>query len=192
MSDFAGRLLQLNGLAPADFAAWEVLPGMGFGERQAWWREGAPRTSPHEGLDLRGFRTRGGASAALGPGARIPVLWSGAVVSIVPDFLGRSVFVAHGQVDGAGRRLHSVYGHVEPRPGLAPGSALLDGDEVGAVADPAARRSSVPAHLHLSVAFLVEEGAPGPLDWAALRDPARALLFDPLPLVCGTMRPPAT
>jgi hypothetical protein len=125
---------------------------MRFGEREAWWREGAPRDAPHEGLDLRGFRTPEGRSVPLGPGARIPALWAGAVVAVVPDFLGRSVFVAHDRQDGEGRRLHSVYGHLEPRPWLAPGCSLREGEEIGAIADPAARKSSVPAHLHLTVA----------------------------------------
>jgi hypothetical protein len=154
---------------------------MRFGEREAWWRDGGPRDAPHEGLDLCGFRTREGSSIRLGPGVRIPALWAGAIVAAVPDFLGRSVFVVHDRQDGEGRRLHSVYGHLAPLPGLAPGSRLREGDSVGAIADPATRSSSVPAHLHLTVAWIAD--APGMLDWRVLHDPARTMLIDPLPLL---------
>jgi murein DD-endopeptidase MepM/ murein hydrolase activator NlpD len=188
-SDFMEHLLRLNGLDAAEFAGWEFLPGMRFGEREAWWRGGAPRDAPHEGLDLRGYRGPDGSSVCLRPGMRIPILWDGMVAAVVPDYLGRSVFVAHDGEDEAGRRLHSIYGHVEPRQELAPGRALREGEEVGTVADPAARASPVPPHLHLSVALIAEGRSPAPLDWSTLRDPARARLLDPLPPVCGMMPP---
>jgi murein DD-endopeptidase MepM/ murein hydrolase activator NlpD len=167
--------------------AWEFLPGMRFGERTAWWRGGAARETPHEGLDLSRFRTREGGTVILGPGARVPVLWPGAVAAVVTDFLGASVFVAHDRRDGQGRLLHTVYGHLSPPTWLAPGGALRDGDEVGTVADPAGRRTVAPPHLHLTVA-LIADSAAGTLDWRVLRDPVRAVLLDPLPFVCGTMR----
>ena len=174
----------------------------------AWRRRGSPAGNSSPGCASASARpggatgrrakrrTRGSTSAAsgplqgrsvpLGPGVRVPALWAGTVVAVVPDFLGRSVFVAHDRQDGEGRRLHSVYGHLEPGPGLAPGSLLREGGEVGAIADPAARKSSVPAHLHLTVAWIAV-GARGTLDWSVLRDPARTVLIDPLPLVCATM-----
>jgi murein DD-endopeptidase MepM/ murein hydrolase activator NlpD len=176
------HFLRLNGLEAEEFAAWEFLPGMRFGEREAWWRGGAPRDVPHEGLDLAAYRNREGRRVAFLPGARVPVLWPGDVAAIVPDFLGASVFVAHARGDGQGRRLHTVYGHLSPRRGLAPGSMLAEGDEIGAIADTAARRSSVPAHLHLTVAWIADT-APGRLDWGVLHDPARTVLLDPLPLL---------
>ena len=188
-SAFTERFLLINELEAEGFASWEFLPGMRLGEREAWWRDGAPRDAPHEGLDLRGFRTPEGRSVPLRPGARVPVLWAGAVAAVVPDFLGRSVFVAHERLEGEGRRLYSVYGHLEPRPGLAPGRALREGEEVGAIADPAARSSPVPPHLHLTVALIAGGGERAALGWATLRDPARALLLDPLPLLWGMMPP---
>jgi hypothetical protein len=180
---FSERLISWNGLAAAGFAAWEFLPGMGFGDRAAWWRGGADRGSAHEGLDLRCYRTADGRRLCLGAGSRVPALWPGQVAAVVDDFLGRSVFVAHRAADAAGRRLHSVFGHVVPAPGLAPGAALGGEGEVGLIAP---GRGAAPAHLHLTVA-LVAAGTR--LDWAALGDPGRAQLLDPLPLLCGTMPP---
>lgn len=184
-SAFGGLLVCWNGLDAAGFAAWEISPGMGFGERAAWWRDGAPRDAPHEGLDLCCYRTADGRRADLRAGARVPAVWAGRVVAVVDDFLGASVFVEHDRLDGDGRRLHSVLGHVRPAPGLAPGSALKEGAEVGAVADAAGRRTAVPPHLHLTIALIAREGGPPRLDWGALRDRDRVLLLDPLPVVAG-------
>lgn len=182
-SGFGGRLIRWNGLDAAGFAAWEFLPGMRFGERAAWWRPGVDRSAPHEGLDLRLCRTRDGRLLTLVPGTRVPAVHAGEVVSIVNDFLGSSVFVAHGDLDERGRRLHTVYGHVALRPGLAVGSALSGDDQVGTVADAAGRKTAVPPHLHLTVALIAREGGPARLDWEALHDGRRVVLLDPLPLL---------
>jgi hypothetical protein len=185
-SGFLGRLIRLNGLEAAGFAAWELLPGMCFGERTAWWRAGSERDVPHEGIDLCGYRTGDGRTVPLPAGTRVPVLWPGEVVTVVADFLGRSVFVSHGVRDDEGRRLHSVYGHLRPRPGLESGCRVGKGDEVGTIAEPAGGRRAVPPHLHVTVA-LFAEGAVNALGWEALRDPARAVLLDPFPYVCARM-----
>ena len=185
-SAFSRLLIRWNGLDVAGFAAWEYLPGMRFAERGAWWRGGADRGGPHEGLDLCWYRTADGRRLGLGAGARVPAICAGEVVSVVDDFLGVSLFVAHGHRDSRGWLLHTIYGHLAPAPGLAPGSRLVDGAAVGAVADTSGRSVPVPPHVHISVA-LVAGGRPGAarLDWAALRDPDRALLLDPLPLIGG-------
>jgi hypothetical protein len=184
-STFSERLVRLNNLDAAGFAAWDFHPGMRFGERAAWWRGGADRKVTHEGLDLLWYRTGDGGRASLRPGARVPVLWAGAVVAVVPDFLGASVFVAHPLADGTGRRLHSIYGHVEPAAGVSPGSPVRDGDQIGSIAEPRPGSSTVPAHLHLSVALIDRAGGPAMLDWTALQDVSRVLLLDPLPIVIG-------
>lgn len=182
-SAFGALLDRWNGLAAAGFLAWDFLPGMRFRERAAWWRDGADRETLHEGLDLCWYRTRAGGRASLGPGARVPVLWPGTVVAVVPDFLGASVFVAHERLDERGRRLHSVYGHVAPTGGGSPGCLLREGDAVGTIAQPPPQRAKIPAHLHLSVALIDREGGPARLDWTALQDGARVSLLDPLPIV---------
>jgi hypothetical protein len=179
-SRFCERLVSLNGLDAAGFAAWEFLPGMRFAERAAWWRGGSDRGAGHEGLDFCWYRTNDGRRLSLGAGARVPPVYAGEVVSIVKDFLGASVFVAHARHDAAGRRLHTVYGHIAPVPGLAPGSMLDAADAVGAIAAPAANSSTVPPHLHLTVALIAAAPAPAPLDWELLRDRSRVLLLDPM------------
>ena len=179
-SDFSERLIIQNGLREAGFAAWQFNPGMRFAERAAWWRGGALRAGVHEGLDVCWFRTGEGKLLSLGAGARVPAIYPGEVVSVVDDFLGKSVFVAHERRDTRGRQLHTIYGHILPRPGLAPGSLVGEGDAVGTIADTARTRQAVPPHLHLSLALIDREGGPERLDWDALLDRSRVVLLDPM------------
>ena len=180
-SGFGERLARRNGLIEAGFAAWEFLPGMRFAERAAWWRAGAERPGAHEGLDICWYLTSDGALRSLGAGARVPVLWAGEIVSSVEDFLGVSLFVAHERRDDRGRQLHSIYGHIRPRPGLVPGSRVGGADEVGAIADPCRNGRAVPPHLHLTLALIDRAGAADRLDWDALRESNRVVLLDPMP-----------
>jgi len=177
---FSELLIRWNGLDSAGFAAWEFLPGMRFGERAAWWRDGGERGDPHEGLDLCWFRTRDGRRSSLAAGASVPTIWAGEVVAAVDDFLGISVFVAHERHDARGWRLHSIYGHIRLRTGLAPGSALNDEDTVGTIAAVAGRKSAPPPHLHLTLALIDPEGGPARLDWNAIGDKSRVCLLDPM------------
>lgn len=179
-SAFSERLILWNAPAASGFAAWEYLPGMRFLERASWWRGGADRGGVHEGLDICWYRTVDGQRSSLGAGARVPVIFGGEVVSVVDDFLGASVFVAHARCDGEGRRLHTVYGHIVPRADLTPGSFLDDGDEVGTIAETVGNKRTVPPHLHITLALIVREGGPARLDWAGLRDRSRVLLLDPM------------
>jgi hypothetical protein len=153
---------------------------MRFRERAAWWRGGADRGGVHEGLDICWYRTAEGRRLSIGAGARVPVVYAGEVVSVVDDFLGASVFVAHGRCDGAGRRLHTIYGHIDPGAGVAPGRLLGDRDAVGTIAETSGRTHPVPPHLHLTLALIGREDAPARLDWDVLRDRSRVLLLDPV------------
>jgi hypothetical protein len=180
-SDFSERLILWNGLRDAGFASWEFLPGMRFAERSAWWRNGGDRAGrAHEGLDISFYRIGDGSRLSLGAGARIPVVYAGEVVSVVQDFLGSSLFVAHARRDSRGRQLHTVYGHILPLPGLAPGILIGDGDAVGAIADTSGRKSPAPPHLHITLALIDRQGGPERLDWAAMGEKSRVLLLDPM------------
>lgn len=179
-SPFSELLIRWNGLDTAGFKAWEFLPGMRFLERAAWWRGGAERGEVHEGLDICGYHTVDGRRLGLAAGARVPVIFGGEVVSVVEDFLGASVFVAHGRCDGDGRRLHTVYGHIRPCTGLEPGSILAEGDAVGTIADASGGKTAAPSHLHITLALIDREDGPERLDWGALHDRSRVLLLDPM------------
>jgi len=186
-SEFCELLVRWNNLAEAGFALWEFLPGMRFAERETWWRAGAGRGDAHEGLDVCWFLTADGRRLSLGAGARVPVIYAGEVVSVVADFLGTSVFVAHERRDSRGWQLHTIYGHIEPRSGLVSGSLLDVGEAVGTVADTSGRTSAVPPHLHVTLALIAGGRLSATrLNWASLRDPNRAILLDPMSIMsCG-------
>ena len=76
--------------------------------------------------------------------------------------------------------MHTVYGHIDPRAGLAPGVLIDDLDAVGTIAETSGAKSPVPPHLHLTMALIEREGAPERLDWAALRESGRVVLLDPV------------
>ena len=179
-SSFSERLILWNSLAAAGFAAWDFLPGMRFVEREAWWRGGNDRAVAHEGLDVCWFRTGAGKLLSLGAGARVPAVYPGEVVTVVGDFLGTSLFVAHERRDARGRQLHTIYGHLRPRSGLTSGSRIGDGDAVGTIADTSGVKRAVPPHLHLTLALIDRDGGPERLDWAGLQDRGRVLLLDPM------------
>jgi hypothetical protein len=179
-SGFSERLISWNGLLEAGFAVWEFLPGMRFNERTAWWRGGADRGGSHEGLDICWYRTLDGRRLSLGADTRVPVICAGEVVSVVADFLGVSLFVAHDQRDNQGRQLHTIYGHIDPGARLVPGSFLVDGDAVGTIADASRRRTAAPSHLHITLALINRDGGPERLDWDALHDRPRVILLDPM------------
>jgi hypothetical protein len=184
-SGFSERLISWNGLLEAGFAAWEFLPGMRFGERTAWWRAGSDRDGVHEGLDICWYRTVDGQRLSLLAGALVPAIYAGEVVSIVADFLGVSLFVAHERRDNQGRQLHTIYGHIDPRAGLAPGSFLADEDAVGTIADASRRKTTAPSHLHITLALIDRAGRLERLDWNALRDRSRVFLLDPMVIMKG-------
>jgi hypothetical protein len=87
-----------------------------------------------------------------------------------------------------------MYGHIAPAPGLAPGSRLVDGSAVGVIAETFGRNVPVPPHVHISLALVAGGQLSGTrLDWASLRDPIRAILLDPMPLmidIAGERRVP--
>ena len=170
-SGFSERLILWNGLDAAGFAAWEFLPGMRFGERAAWWRGGADRGGAHEGLDICWYRTGDGRRLSLGAGARVPAIYAGEVVSVVDDFLGASVFVAHAapRRPGAAAALG-----LRPRPPAAGAGARQPCSATGTRSarspTPSGSKSAVPPHLHLTLALIDREGGPERLDWDALRE----------------------
>ena len=181
-SGFEEALLALNGLAVGGFGGWLLVAGMGLGEPEAWWRPGRRRGAVHEGLDLCWYLGAAGERRALAVGARVPAPWGGEVVAVRGDFIGASVFLAHGRPE-AGRRLHSVCGHLEPAAGIAPGTHVAAGEVLGALADPAARGRSLPAHLHLTLALIPGELPPERLGWELLGDRREVLLLDPATLL---------
>jgi hypothetical protein len=177
-SGFFHSLARRNGLEGSAFGGWIFPPGTGFGETEAWWREGT-RAHPHEGVDVFLYADAAGGRGRLPAGAVVPPVWEGVVVRVVPDHLGKTVFVAHHRCGRRGRRLHSVYGHLVPGEGIAPGLPVAADHLLGRVADTAGRRVPMAPHLHLSLALVDASVRPGDLGWDLMRDPRSVTLLDP-------------
>ena len=181
---FGARLLRCNGIDGTAFGQWVFYPGMLFGAQAKWWGGGGDRNKHHEGLDLYLYRDEAGQIHNLDDKMEIPAMFAGRVVKVDKDFLGQSVYVEHGISDGGGKLLYTVYGHVEPRAGVAKGAALKKGRVFAAIAPGGKKRRSVPPpHLHLSVAWIAEEFPQERLNWDMLSDCGTVQLLDPLGFV---------
>ncbi len=182
-SGFSGHLVTCNGLDAAGFREWVFCPGMLFGALGTWWGKGGDRDRPHEGLDVRCYRDARGGTHGLDGTIRVPAMYDGEIAAIRDDFLGSSIFVRHAIHDGEGRRLHTVYGHTAPGGGVRVGGGLREGEVFATLAEPLAVKTSAPAHLHLSVAWVPPSISGGALDWRTMADAQRVLLLDPLRVV---------
>jgi murein DD-endopeptidase MepM/ murein hydrolase activator NlpD len=161
---------------------WVFDAGMLFGAENRWWGDRGGRDGPHEGIDLSSYRTKEGEIRHLDENSRVPVIFSGRVMSVIDDFLGRSVFVKHA-AGRSGRHLYTIYGHLKPSPGTQTGMDLSEGDIIGTIADAREKRATIRSHLHISVAWVPDSLQPEELDWRVIADPDRVELIDPLRVI---------
>jgi hypothetical protein len=165
----------LNALQLAGLIEWLFHPAMLYRATRKWWGDGVKRDSPHEGLDLCSYRTGQGTIRYLNENTLVPPIFTGRIVRIIDDFLGKSVFVRHSFQSPSGR-LYTVYGHIVPGPGMVEGADIDIDTAVGILAT----GSSVPSHLHISVARVSDAIPPQDLDWKTMLDPGKVTLIDPL------------
>jgi Peptidase family M23 len=177
---FFDYLLGVNRPRLNDFAHWLFLPGMLFQAREQWWGEEKSRPTLHEGLDLCWYEDISGQRRQLDQTIIIPSAFSGTVVKISPDFLGQSIFLAHGRGPEVGRRLYTAFGHTRPVERLAAGQAIAEGEIIASVSSPDNRKTKVPPHLHLTLALLSEDIGPDQLTWDYLGSAKDIALLDPL------------
>ncbi len=185
-SCFCRRLAAVNHLA---FREWIFTPGMLFGSSDTWWGSRTARNTPHEGLDLYAYRSSSGSSLTLEPGTLVPLLYDGQIVRIVDDFLGSTVFVRHPGHEENSREFYSMYGHVRQEKVLSQGMHISEGEVICSIASSRKKTSTVPPHLHLSVALVSKTVSPERLDWNNTGT-AEIVFFDPMPhLDCGQDSP---
>jgi len=175
-----GQLLAAaNRLAALGFRRWLFKPGMEFLAREKWWGRGGARPLPHEGVDFCLFEDDRERQCIFPAASLVPAALAGRVVKIHPDILGHTIWLTHGEADGMGWRLHTIYGHVVPVADLAPGSWVAAGVVIGTVAAPAVAGKAITSHLHLSVARIAAGTVTGGLEWPLLHDGKVAQLLDP-------------
>ncbi|CAK8725069.1 Peptidase M23 domain-containing protein [Candidatus Electrothrix laxa] len=177
------RIHACNPVLAGDFRQWLWQPGMYFLDDRLWWGKQKKRIAPHEGIDLACYMDQQGkerwfAPDQMVPGLFIPAIFSGRVVQLQQDFLNWSVYIRHDQFCRDGAVLHTVYGHVQPKEEICISQKVAGGEPMAVLA--AYPRSTVPLHLHFTVAWIPESIAPHQLSWQMLSENQHIILLDPL------------
>ncbi|MBF8277000.1 MAG: hypothetical protein HW390_2073 [Candidatus Brocadiaceae bacterium] len=179
-SSFRDSLIRLNRLDKQGFAALVFKPGMLFKDIAVWWCAGGVRRRPHEGLDICFYRDVSGQNCRLTEKTMIPVIYDGKIARIHDDFLGKSVYVMHEIYDGNGNRLYTVYGHTSPLRDMGEGKELREGDPFTTIADVGTKKTVIPPHVHLSVAWIPVTFPCERLNWDTMSNPKVVTLCNPL------------
>ena len=177
---FFNHLLNANRPRLDGFKHWLFHPGMLFQARQQWWGLEQSRSTPHEGLDLCWFEDVAGNRLALDQTTVIPAPSAGTVVKISRDFLGQSIFLAHDIEPMPGRRLYTALGHTNPVESLAEGQTVSEAEIIASISTPVNRKTTVPPHLHLTLAIIPDPVAREQLTWNYLGSGTEILLINPL------------
>ena len=183
---FCEQLVQHNNLLQRGFAQWAFYPGMLFNAQDTWWGDGGRRASPHEGIDICLYRDSGGEIQFIPKAARIPVIYGGQVKRILDDYLGSTLYLAHEIYDSRGNQCYTIYGHVAPCAGIAPGDNIHDGEIVAAIADTEDRKIHILPHVHISVAWIPESFPSEQLNWSMLNQASVITLLNPLDIFSCT------
>lgn len=184
-SRFTEFLIRENLLNMHGLTEWIFYPGMLYNAPDKWWDDAGMRNKPHEGLDLCLYRDEGGKVRCINNQTNIPVLYDGTVVSIIDDFLGKSIIVEHNFLECPGNRFCTMYGHLTLRQDLQVGSKLCEGDVLARVAAVDMARVNILPHVHISMGWIPECIPYHTLDWTIIGDPAKLLLADPLQIIDG-------
>lgn len=151
-SGFTQRTVALNRLGELDFKAWSFRSGMSYANSNKWWGDRGARLAPHEGTDIAAFVDGRGTEHWLTTETIVPPLFEGRLVLVAGDFLGLTIIAAHDIINRHHQTLHTFYAHLSPLQVLT-GDAPLHADR-GMATIAAGNRTNIPAHLHLSAAWV--------------------------------------
>ncbi len=158
---------------------WVFYPGMLFKEMAAWWTDNGLRPTPHEGIDLCLYRDNTGQVRHIDSGTKIPAMYTGDIVRIHDDFLGKSIYVKHRINDKSGNALHTIYGHTTPEDNHVTGKRVREGDIIAEIAA-LSEDSKIPPHIHLTMAWIPESFPSVKLSWDVIGNPRLITLCNPL------------
>ena len=161
------------------FKEWIFYPGMLFQDREAWWTDNGFRPAPHEGIDLCFYRDNEGQVRRIGNGTKIPVMYTGEIVRIHDDFLGKSIYVKHRINDKSGNDLHTIYGHTIPCNHHDTGKRVHEGDIIAEIAA-IPENSKILPHIHITMAWIPETLFGKKLNWETIGNPHLVTLCNPL------------
>jgi hypothetical protein len=172
-SRFTEYLVRLNTLR---FKKWLFEPGMLFSSESKWWGDKGCRGYRHNGLDLRAYENQEGVHETISEGTKIPLIYEGRIVRIIEDFLGYTIFAAH-EIFDKGSQLYTIYGHVQPSADVLIDRFTSEGKVVANLAGP--KNMKVPAHLHLSIAFIPETIGVETITWQTIDKFENIIFLDP-------------
>jgi murein DD-endopeptidase MepM/ murein hydrolase activator NlpD len=178
-SSFFRDLLYLNGFSPENVEEFVFDRGMCFGDREKWWGRGGERDLPHEGVDILYYRERGGETKRLLPGTLVPAAYSGELVLVIDDLLGKSLFLRHDRKT-SGTPLYSIFAHVRPLENIIPGQTVTAGEPVAEIAELPGKNFHVYPHLHLSMALIDKDLDPADISWEIIGKSEKIRLLDPV------------
>jgi hypothetical protein len=112
----------------------------------------------------------------------VPALLSGQMVHFHRDFLGETIYIQHPEMRHKGTVLHTLYGHLQPGSASLHPFVFKKGQELGAISFPP-QSNAVPAHLHISCAWIEEDLPLNGLNWGTLAANSGAVFIDPLPFL---------
>jgi hypothetical protein len=131
--------------------SWNFCKGMFFGDHIEWWGDGNRRRTAHEGIDFTQGFLPDGSIHYIPEGTPVRSIESGDLVSIIDDFLNKTLLVRHSKIrDEAGSVFHTLLSHIQPE-ACAP-SPVTQGQILGRVFKSTNVRA--PAHLHLTAAWI--------------------------------------
>lgn len=170
----------------------------------------ALRPHPHAGIDIYLMQRLNMDTSTVLPQMLIPAMLSGELVHFHRDFLGETLYIRHPKIRQKNSVLYTLYGHICAIPGsrgtgaslpcsshirftgsgfgeqtsagLACSSFIDKGQIVGMISPPPAT-SSVPAHLHISCAWIDEELQMEELNWENMSTSGKVIFIDPLPFL---------
>lgn len=178
VSLFTDALKKGNPGFSAVFQNWLWPPGSCFLAEELWWGEKKKRLALHEGVDFVCYTDQHGQTCQLDPGLLVSSVFAGKLVQLHRDFLNWSLYIRHEQFCQEQAILHSVYGHVQPREGLCPEQQINAGEPVALLNF--FSKSTVPLHLHYTVAWIPKNISSDKLSWQLLSENEQVRLLDPL------------
>ncbi len=161
------------------FKEWIFYPGMLFHDMEAWWTDNGIRPTPHEGIDLCFYRDNRWQIRRIDNGTKIPVMYTGDIVHIHDDFLGKSIYVKHSMKDKNGNTLHTIYGHTIPQNRCVTGKIAHEGDIIAEVAAISENSRTLP-HIHITMAWIPESLSCKRLNWDTIWTSGSVILCNPL------------
>lgn len=157
---------------------WKIEQGMSFKSPLKWWGNKGTRKTLHEGIDLCSLYDIAGCRK-LNSSYRFTPLFSGTVVGLFADFLGKSILFRHNIMDANGRQLYSVFGHVFPLPGIVSGAFVTESQPVVRLAE-SPKADILPDHLHISLMWILPLYEAEALNWDSIASSKNIFLVDPL------------